>query len=112
MAYMAETYPQQRLHVSVQASASNREAIRFLVYAFGPARRFSAHPHRQDIARLIRQIDCEVEVFTFGGLCVMAEGRCSLCPEYSGSASCSIHNLRRRQSPTCGIEVTTVADLT
>ena len=31
MAYVAETHPQQRLHVSVQASASNADAINFLV---------------------------------------------------------------------------------
>ncbi len=87
MAYVAETYRQQRLHVSVQASASNREAIRFLVDAFGARRVVLPRILTvQDIARLTRQIDCEVEVFAFGGLCVMAEGRCSLSSYATGKS--------------------------
>lgn len=79
MAHVAETYPDTRLHVSVQASASNPDAIAFVVDAFRAKRvvlpRTLTIP---DIARITRQIRCEVEVFVFGGLCVMAEGRCSL----------------------------------
>ena len=87
MAYVAEQYPKQRLHVSVQASASNPDAIRFLVEAFGAQRvvlpRVLSVP---EIARLTPQIDCEVEVFAFGGLCVMAEGRCSLSSYATGKS--------------------------
>ncbi len=87
MAYVAEKYPDQRLHVSVQASASNRDAIRFLVEAFGAKRVVLPRILTvQDIARLTRQIDCEVEVFAFGGLCVMAEGRCSLSSYATGKS--------------------------
>jgi putative protease len=87
MAYVAEKYPDQRLHVSVQASASNPEAIRFLVEAFGAKRVVLPRVLTvQDIARLTRQIDCEVEVFAFGGLCVMAEGRCSLSSYATGKS--------------------------
>ncbi len=87
MAYVAERYPEQRLHVSVQASASNPDAIRFLVEAFGAKRIVLPRVLTvQDIARLTRQIDCEVEVFAFGGLCVMAEGRCSLSSYATGKS--------------------------
>lgn len=87
MAYVAERYPEQRLHVSVQASASNPDAIRFLVEAFGAKRVVLPRVLTvQDIARLTRQIDCEVEVFAFGGLCVMAEGRCSLSSYATGKS--------------------------
>ncbi|HTO30510.1 MAG TPA: peptidase U32 family protein [Pararhizobium sp.] len=87
MAYVAERYPDQRLHVSVQASASNPEAIRFLVEAFGAKRVVLPRVLTvQDIARLTRQVDCEVEVFAFGGLCVMAEGRCSLSSYATGKS--------------------------
>lgn len=87
MAYVAEKYPEQRLHVSVQASASNPDAIRFLVEAFGAKRVVLPRVLTvQDIARLTRQIDCEVEVFAFGGLCVMAEGRCSLSSYVTGQS--------------------------
>lgn len=85
MAHVAEVYPQQRLHVSVQASASNIDAINFLVEAFNAKRvvlpRTLTIP---DIARIARGIRCEVEVFVFGGLCVMAEGRCSLSSYATG----------------------------
>lgn len=87
MAYVAERHPLQRLHVSVQASASNPDAIRFLIEAFGAKRVVLPRVLTvQDIARLTRQIDCEVEVFAFGGLCVMAEGRCSLSSYATGKS--------------------------
>lgn len=87
MAYVAEKHPEQRLHVSVQASASNAEAIRFLVEAFKARRVVLPRILTvQDIARLTRRIDCEVEVFAFGGLCVMAEGRCSLSSYTTGKS--------------------------
>ncbi|PZU19210.1 MAG: protease [Shinella sp.] len=79
MAHVAEHYPEQRLHVSVQASASNPDAINFLVEAFNARRVVLPRTLTiADIARIARQIRCEVEVFVFGGLCVMAEGRCSM----------------------------------
>lgn len=87
MAYVTERYPDQRLHVSVQASASNADAINFLIEAFGAKRvvlpRTLTIP---DIARIARQIRCEIEVFVFGGLCVMAEGRCSLSSYATGKS--------------------------
>lgn len=87
MAYTAEKHPEQRLHVSVQASASNAEAVHFLVDAFKAKRvvlpRVLTIP---DIAKLGRTIACEMEVFVFGGLCVMAEGRCSLSSYATGKS--------------------------
>ncbi len=79
MAYAAESYPETRLHVSVQAAAANPDAIRFYVEQFNAKRvvlpRVLSVP---EIAAITRATTCEVEVFVFGGLCVMAEGRCSL----------------------------------
>ncbi|MCD2180548.1 ubiquinone anaerobic biosynthesis protein UbiU [Rhizobium sp. GN54] len=108
MAYVADKYPDQRLHVSVQASASNRDAIQFLVEAFGAKRVVLPRILTvQDIARLTRQIACEVEVFAFGGLCVMAEGRCSLSsyatgksPNMNGVCSPASHVKYRRDGDT------------
>ncbi len=85
MAYTAEKHPAQRLHVSVQASASNSDAIQFLVDAFKAKRVVLPRVLTiADIAKLGRKIDCEMEVFVFGGLCVMAEGRCSLSSYATG----------------------------
>ncbi|KSV91304.1 peptidase U32 family protein [Sinorhizobium sp. GL28] len=87
MAYTVERHPQQRLHVSVQASASNADAVRFLVVAFAAKRVVLPRTLTiADIARLAKQIDCEIEVFAFGGLCVMAEGRCSLSSYATGKS--------------------------
>jgi putative protease len=87
MAHVAEHYPQQRLHVSVQASASNPDAINFLVEAFNAQRVVLPRTLTiADIARIGKNIRCEMEVFVFGGLCVMAEGRCSLSSYATGKS--------------------------
>lgn len=87
MAHVAERFPEQRLHVSVQASASNPEAINFLVDAFNAKRVVLPRTLTiADIARIGRAINCEMEVFVFGGLCVMAEGRCSLSSYATGKS--------------------------
>jgi putative protease len=87
MDYVSNAYPEQRLHVSVQASASNVDAIALLVESFGAKRlvlpRVLTVP---EIANLARTVDCELEVFAFGGLCVMAEGRCSLSSYVTGQS--------------------------
>jgi len=83
--YASRKHPQLRLHLSVQASASSAEAIRFYHEAFGIQRavlpRVLTVP---EIAALCAQVPIEMEVFVFGGLCVMAEGRCSLSSYATG----------------------------
>ncbi|CAN7589272.1 ubiquinone anaerobic biosynthesis protein UbiU [Rhizobium sp. LjRoot258] len=87
MAYVSEQHPQQRLHISVQASASNEDALAYLVENFGAARIVLPRTLTiNDIARLSRRVRCELEVFVFGGLCVMAEGRCSLSSYATGKS--------------------------
>lgn len=87
MAHVRERYPEQRLHVSVQASASNPEAINFLVEAFEAKRVVLPRTLTiADIARIKRKVSCEIEIFVFGGLCVMAEGRCSLSSYATGKS--------------------------
>lgn len=85
--YAARRHPQQRLHVSVQAGAANPDAINFYMKAFGVRRvvlpRVLSVP---EIAAIVREIDCETEVFVFGGLCVMEEGRCSLSSYATGQS--------------------------
>ncbi|PWC35901.1 peptidase U32 family protein [Azospirillum sp. TSO35-2] len=83
--YAARRHPDLRLHLSVQASAANAEAIRLYREAFGVRRvvlpRVLTVP---EIARLNAEVDIETEVFVFGGLCPMAEGRCSLSSYATG----------------------------
>ncbi len=86
-AYTAGAHPDLRLHLSVQASASSPEAIRYYIEAFGVKRVVLPRVlNVPEIAALNAQIDCETEVFVFGGLCVMAEGRCSLSSYITGKS--------------------------
>lgn len=74
-----------RLHLSVQAAASSPEAIGFYQRAFGVKRVVVPRVLTvAQIAALNRRIEVETEVFVFGGLCVMAEGRCALSSYVTG----------------------------
>jgi collagenase-like PrtC family protease len=83
--YARRNHPDLRRHLSVQASASTPEAINFYAQAFGVKRvvlpRVLTLP---EIADINRKVEVETEVFVFGGLCVMAEGRCSLSSYVTG----------------------------
>src|SRR5690606_20881924 len=85
--YAATKHPQARLHLSVQAAAANPEAIRFYTEAFRVKRVVLPRVLTvSEIASINAAIDCETEVFVFGGLCVMAEGRCSLSSYATGKS--------------------------
>lgn len=79
--------PGLRLHLSVQAAAGTPEAIRFYADAFGVKRVVLPRVLSvEEITRLNREIDVETEVFVFGGLCVMTEGRCALSSYATGKS--------------------------
>ena len=85
LAHAAEHHPGLRRHLSVQAAAANPDAINFYVEAFGVRR--VVLPRVLTVAEITainREIDVETEVFVFRGLCVMAEGRCSLSSYATG----------------------------
>lgn len=85
MAYAAEHHPRMRLHLSVQGSATTAEAVRFYQQRFGIARVVVPRVlSLTQVRRLVQSVDCEVEVFGFGSLCVMVEGRCALSSFVTG----------------------------
>jgi len=93
LAYAAERYPEQRLHLSVQAAACNADYIGYLVSAFGIRRAVLPRVLTiAEIAAISGKVDCETEVFVFGGLCVMEEGRCSLS-SYATGRSPNMHGV-------------------
>lgn len=107
--HAARMHPEQRVHVSVQAAAANPESIRFYVEAFGVRRvvlpRVLSLAEIKAITRAVAP--CETEVFVFGGLCVMAEGRCSLSsyatglsPNMNGVCSPASHVAYRQDGTT------------
>lgn len=79
LAHAAEHHPGLRLHLSVQAAAANPDAINLYAQAFGVRRVVLPRVLTvAEIAAINREVEVETEVFVFGGLCVMAEGRCAL----------------------------------
>ncbi len=87
MRYAARTHPQLRLHLSVQGSATNHEAISFYVRHFDIKRVVLPRVlSLSQVRNLVRKVDAEVEVFGFGSLCVMVEGRCILSSYVTGES--------------------------
>ncbi len=77
--YVKNTYPEQRLHLSVQAGASSPEAINFYCRSFDIKRVVLPRILTvQEIKAVHDEIPCEIEAFIFGNIGMMAEGRCSL----------------------------------
>lgn len=93
LAYTADKHPTARRHLSVQAGAANVEHIAFLVEHFGIKRAVLPRVlSLGEVAALTREAPCETEVFVFGGLCVMEEGRCSLS-SYATGLSPNMHGV-------------------
>ena len=87
MQYAASTYPALRLHLSVQGSATNYEAIKFYQEHFGISR--AVLPRVLSLAQVeqvTKNTSVEIEVFGFGSLCVMVEGRCALSSYVTGES--------------------------
>ncbi|WP_088210852.1 ubiquinone anaerobic biosynthesis protein UbiU [Shewanella sp. Shew256] len=85
--YAHRQYPQIPLHLSVQASATNLGALSFYKEAFNIARvvlpRVLSIKQVRDLAK-VSPVD--LEVFAFGSLCIMAEGRCHLSSYVTGQS--------------------------
>lgn len=87
MAYAAQKHPLVRLHLSVQGSATNYEAINFYQKHFNVVR--AVLPRVLSLAQveqLMEHVRVDVEVFGFGSLCVMVEGRCALSSYATGES--------------------------
>jgi putative protease len=87
MAYARHRYPDVRLHLSVQSSSTTVDAIELMREQFGIRRAVLPRVLTlTEIEKIIRQTDVEIEVFGFGSLCVMAEGRCLLSSYVTGDS--------------------------
>jgi putative protease len=87
MEYAAEAHPQLCLHLSVQGSATTYEAINFYHRRFDVRRAVLPRVLTLDqVAKLLRRVETEIEVFGFGSLCVMVEGRCALSSYATGQS--------------------------
>ncbi|CAK0744238.1 ubiquinone biosynthesis protein UbiU [Gammaproteobacteria bacterium] len=85
--YATERHPKLARHLSVQASSTNYESIRFYHRHFGIRR--VVLPRVLSVAQVAYVIEnspVPVEVFGFGSLCVMVEGRCILSSYVTGQS--------------------------
>ncbi len=110
MEYARNKHPGLRLHLSVQGSATNYEAINFYQEQFGISRAVLPRVlSMQQVEHLIRHVRTEIEVFGFGSLCVMVEGRCALSSYATGDSPntagvCSPAKAVRWQQTPKGLE--------
>jgi O2-independent ubiquinone biosynthesis protein UbiU len=104
LAYAAKTHPQLRLHLSVQGSATSHEAINFHHEQFGIRRAVLPRVLSIEQAeKAVARTPVEIEVFGFGSLSIMVEGRCALYSYATGESpnthgGCS-HRKRARSAP-------------
>ncbi len=88
LSYARKKYPDINIHLSVQASSSNYEAINFYKRHFGVKRVVLPRVLTvSDIKTLKENTDVEVEVFALGGLCINIEGRCYLSSFVTGAST-------------------------
>jgi len=87
MAHCRREHPELRLHLSVQASATTHAAIEFYRQRYGIQRAVLPRVLTvQQVAQVVRQSQVDIEVFGFGSLCVMVEGRCTLSSWVTGQS--------------------------
>lgn len=110
MAYCRDHHPQLRLHLSVQASATSYEAIEFYRRHYGIQRAVLPRVLTlSQVRHLARLSMVDIEVFGFGSLCVMVEGRCALSSYVTGQSPntdgvCSPPSAVRWQNAPAGVE--------
>ncbi|MDH3401801.1 MAG: U32 family peptidase, partial [Chromatiales bacterium] len=87
LAYTADTHPDLNLHLSVQASATNARALDFYFDNFGIRRAVLPRVlSLTQVRALAEDSPVDLEVFGFGSLCIMAEGRCYLSSYLTGQS--------------------------
>ncbi len=85
--YAARTHPQMPRHLSVQGSATTAPALRYAHERFGISRAVLPRVLSvQQVERLCQSSPVPLEVFAFGSLCIMVEGRCQLSSYVTGAS--------------------------
>ncbi len=87
LAYASKHHPELNLHLSVQGSATNAAALAFYQDRYNIKR--AVLPRVLSLAQVkhvASQSPVPIEVFAFGSLCIMAEGRCHLSSYLTGES--------------------------
>ncbi len=79
MDYATTQHPALKLHLSVQGSGTNAESLAFYKNNFNIQRAVLPRVlSLKQVLQLAKRSPVDLEVFAFGSLCIMAEGRCYL----------------------------------
>lgn len=85
--YAARTHPALARHLSVQGSATTAPALSWMHERFGISRAVLPRVLSiQQVERLCERSPVPLEVFAFGSLCIMVEGRCQLSSYVTGAS--------------------------
>ena len=85
--YASKKHPNQALHLSVQAAATNAATLQFYKRHFNIQRAVLPRVlSLKQVEALTKTSPVDLEVFAFGSLCVMAEGRCYLSSYLTGES--------------------------
>lgn len=85
--YAARTHPRLARHLSVQGSATTAPALAWMHERFGISRAVLPRVLSiQQVERLCERSPVPLEVFAFGSLCIMVEGRCQLSSYVTGAS--------------------------
>lgn len=85
--YATRKHPTLARHLSVQGSATTQAALRYHHERFGVSRAVLPRVlSLQQVERLCETSPVPLEVFAFGSLCIMVEGRCQLSSYVTGAS--------------------------
>ena len=85
--YATRRHPSLKRHLSVQGSATTAPALRYAHERFGISRAVLPRVLSiQQVERLCEGSPVPIEVFAFGSLCIMVEGRCQLSSYVTGAS--------------------------
>lgn len=80
-------HPKLARHLSVQGSATSAPALRYMHERFGISRAVLPRVlSLQQVERLCERAPVPLEVFAFGSLCILVEGRCQLSSYVTGAS--------------------------
>jgi len=108
--YASQKHPNLNLHLSVQGSSTNSESLNFYKNNFNIKRAVLPRVlSLKQVAQVAKKSPVELEVFAFGSLCIMAEGRCYLSSYLTDQSpntcgACSPANFVRWEETDDGLE--------
>lgn len=87
LAYASKQHPDLHLHLSVQGSATNGLALEFYQQRYNIKRAVLPRVlSLNQVKQVAASTSVPIEVFAFGSLCIMAEGRCHLSSYLTGES--------------------------